>query len=66
MRNDHAELQKEYSKALGWSEYPIGTRVYAFNGGSWERVAAGYKWCTGDTFPTPGADWLYIVRPSEY
>lgn len=39
-----------------WSEYPIGTRAYAFNGGHWQRVERGWKWCSGDTFPTPSAD----------
>ena len=39
-----------------WSEYPIGTKAHAFNGGYWIRVANGWKWCSGSVFPTPGAD----------
>ena len=39
-----------------WREYPLGTKAHAFNGGFWERVATGWKWFCGDTFPTPGGD----------
>jgi hypothetical protein len=39
-----------------WSEYPIGTKAHAFNGGHWIRVRNGWKWFNGSTFPTPGAD----------
>lgn len=39
-----------------WDEYPIGTKAHAYNGGHWVRVVGGWKWCTGSTFPTPGAD----------
>lgn len=39
-----------------WSEYPIGTKAHAFNGGYWIRVPLGWKWCCGATFPTPGGD----------
>ena len=37
-----------------WSEYPVGTKAYAYNGGHWIRVANGWKWFCGDIFPTPG------------
>ena len=36
---------------------PLGTRAPAYNGGYWIRVERGWKWCTGATFPRPGADW---------
>jgi hypothetical protein len=39
-----------------WMDYPIGTKAHAINGGYWERVERGWKWCTGATFPTPGGD----------
>ena len=39
-----------------WNEYPIGTKAHAHNGGYWIRMRNGWKWCTGDTFPTPGGD----------
>lgn len=39
-----------------WDEYPIGTKAHAINGGYWEKTSRGWKWCTGSTFPTPGAD----------
>jgi len=48
--------QKRERKNRPWRDYPIGTRVYAYNGGYWERVTNGWKWYCGDTFPQPGAD----------
>jgi len=39
-----------------WSEYPIGTKAHACSGGHWLRVETGWKWHSGDTFPTPGGD----------
>lgn len=39
-----------------WGQYPIGTKAHAYNGGYWIRVANGWKWHNGSTFPTPGAD----------
>ena len=39
-----------------WSEYPIGTKAHAFNGGHWVRVEHGWKWFNGNIFPTPGGD----------
>lgn len=38
-------------------DYPLGSKFRAINGGYWERVENGFKWCTGDTFPNLGADW---------
>lgn len=39
-----------------WSEYPIGTKArQGWKGGHWEKTNRGWKWCTGDTFPTPGS-----------
>jgi len=46
-----------------WHEYPLGTKAHAVMGGYWERVKGGWKWCTGSTFPTPGADWRVIELP---
>lgn len=53
------------NKTLEWNEYPIGTKVYAFDGGYWIRVETGWKWFCGDTFPTPGADWDRIELPEK-
>lgn len=39
-----------------WSDYPLGTKAYAYNGGYWIRVSDGWKWNSGSTFPTPGGD----------
>lgn len=44
------------AKDRRWSEYPIGTKAYAIDGGWWVRVSLGWKWCSGSTFPIPGAD----------
>ncbi len=49
-------IQKRERQNRPWRDYPIGTRAHAFNGGYWERVANGWKWCSGATFPTPGGD----------
>ena len=47
-----------------WSEYPIGTKAYCVHGGHWIRVERGWKWFTGDTFPTPGADAFDVELPA--
>lgn len=47
---------KRVKKDRDWSEYPINTIAPAIMGGYWHRVERGWKWCTGDTFPGPGAD----------
>lgn len=40
-----------------WDLYPVGTKAHAVTGGHWIRIEdGGWKWCTGDTFPTPGGD----------
>jgi hypothetical protein len=49
--------QQEPAKALTLENAPIGTKAPAINGGHWERVEHGWKWCTGSTFPRPGGDW---------
>lgn len=41
---------------LNWDEYPLGTKAQAQGGGYWIRVAHGWKWFNGSTFPTPGGD----------
>jgi hypothetical protein len=46
-----------------WSEYPIGTKALAINGGHWIKVERGWRWCTGDTFPTPGGEAFTVVLP---
>lgn len=38
-------------------DYPLGSKFRAINGGYWEKVENGFKWCTGDTFPNLGGDW---------
>lgn len=50
-----------------WSEYPIGTKAHAYNGGYWIKTERGWKWCNGSTFPTPGADAIgkCIEMPKE-
>ncbi len=47
---------------------PLGTKAPAIGGGYWIKVARGWKWCTGDTFPTVGGDWtgqLIAPEPTE-
>lgn len=44
------------AKDRDWKDYPIGTKAHAFNGGYWIKVPNGWKWCSGSTFPSPGAD----------
>lgn len=46
-----------------WSDYPIGTKAHALGGGHWERVASGWKWLGGCTFPTPGGDAFWVTLP---
>lgn len=38
-------------------DYPLGSKFRAINGGYWEKVKNGFKWCTGDIFPNLGGDW---------
>lgn len=54
------------SQEYDWHVYPVGTRAFAVNGGHWERVPRGWKWCTGATFPTPGGDASGILEIPEY
>lgn len=46
-----------------WSEYPIGTKAHSINGGHWTKTDRGWKWCNGDTFPTPGGDAFDVTLP---
>ena len=55
--------EKQFTQSKPWGAYPTGTRVYAVNGGFWEKNKRGWKWCSGSTFPTPGGDWQYIIEP---
>ena len=54
---------QQYTQSKPWDAYPVGTKVYAVNGGYWEKNSYGYKWCNGATFPSPGGDWSHIVEP---
>jgi len=42
---------------------PIGTKAHSATGGYWIKTNRGWKWCTGDTFPTPGGDVIRIELP---
>jgi len=48
-----------------WSEYPIGTKAHAVNGGYWTKTERGWQWCGGATFPTPGAGVIGVELPSK-
>jgi hypothetical protein len=48
-----------------WETYPIGTRAIASSGGWWTKSVHGWKWNTGDTFPTPGADVVGVLLPES-
>ena len=48
-----------------WEEYKIGTKAFCTSGGYWTKTHMGWKWCTGDTFPTPGADVSSVEEPEE-
>lgn len=63
MDNNNWINVKQYKRIKPWSDYNLGTKVYAIMGGYWELIESGYKWCNGATFPTPGGDWSYIVEP---
>jgi hypothetical protein len=45
-----------------WCDYPIGTLAHWVHGGYWIKAERGWKWCTGDTFPTPG-DAFHVSVP---
>ena len=49
-------MMQKYKVCFPWSEYPIGTKAHAIMGGYWLKTSKGWKWCSGDTFPTPGGD----------
>lgn len=69
------KAQTEYHQAFGrdylmenWikadktpKEYPIGTKFKSASGGHWIKTERGYKWCTGDTFPNVGGDYIGLV-----
>lgn len=68
--NDETPAQKAEQKTKPWSDYPIGTKAPAFNGGHWTRVELGWKWGAldggGGTFPTPGGDSnRTVILPNE-
>lgn len=69
---EYAELNERYRSGKkikvdrSWSEYPVGTISPAIMGGFWHRVERGWKWCTGDTFPGPGADNTgMVILPAD-
>lgn len=43
------------------SEYPICIKFKSISGGYWIKTERGYKWCTGDTFPNIGGDYIGLV-----
>lgn len=45
------------------TQVPIGTKAPAIGGGHWVKVAGGWKWHNGDTFPQPGGDWTGELIP---
>lgn len=57
---------KQEEQQMSWSDlekYPIGTKAYSVTGGYWIRTERGWKWCNGDTFPTPGGDVGRVELP---
>lgn len=46
-----------------WAAYPVGTKAHASTGGHWIKTERGWKWCTGATFGTPGADAIAVTLP---
>ena len=48
---------------MKYKDCPIGTKAYAVMGGCWVKTERGWKWCTGDTFPTPGGDVIRVELP---
>jgi hypothetical protein len=48
-----------------WDQYPLGTKVYAGQGGHWTKEPAGWRWLSGDVFPTPGADAYRAELPAS-
>ena len=46
-----------------WSDYKLGTKAFSSGGGYWVKNRAGWKWCTGSTFPTPGGDVCRVKEP---
>lgn len=53
--NLNEEVYVKTTRSL--KDYPLGSKFRAINGGYWERVENGFKWCTGNTFPNLGGDW---------
>lgn len=53
--NLNEEVYVKTTRSL--KDYPLGSKFRAINGGYWERVENGFKWCTGDIFPNLGGDW---------
>lgn len=58
--DNRSELRTKSGQAIPrdrpWWHYPTGTKAPAHGGGHWTRETGGWKWCTGDVFPTPGGD----------
>lgn len=53
------------NKNKKWKDCPIGTKAHALSGGYWIKLENGWRWCIGDTFPTPGADVIKIEEPEQ-
>lgn len=64
-RRDKSDYYLERQRPREWHKWPVGSRAYAIMGGYWERTKSGWKWCSGDTFPTPGADVSRVLFPDE-
>ena len=48
-----------------WCKFPVGTKAFSISGGYWIKTEAGWKWHTGDTFPTPGWDAYMVELPAH-
>ena len=59
-------LNIRIDSAMNYKDCPIGTKAHAVMGGWWTKTERGWKWCTGDTFPTPGGDVIKIELPKRY
>lgn len=58
--------QAEPPTPLTPSGAPIGTKAPAIGGGAWVKVANGWQWPGGSTFPQPGGDWTgELIEPPQ-
>ncbi len=52
-----------FSTHPAWNIFPVGTKAHAIMGAYWVKTERGWKWFSGATFPTPGADVARIELP---